>query len=439
MSNTLKSGWMTKQGGMIKTWKKRWFELTGTSLIYFTGPDQKEKGRIEIADANLIDIEPKCKKQPAFKIQIPCVRTYIIVAETEADRTAWIEILEKVRSKSVSQPTKLNTKASLTDFQVIRNIGQGTYGKVKLVKSVNDGQLYAMKSMDKQMLINYDQVEQSKAERNILIKTVHPFLVGAHFTFQNEDKIFMILDYVPGGELFQRLKEEGKFNEPRAQLYAAEILLGLGYLHSLGFIYRDLKPENILVDAEGHLRITDFGLVKQNMDTSESTTSTFCGTPEYIAPEMLQGKAYSKAVDWWSFGILVFELLRGLPPFYDQNTNKMYRKILHEEIEFPAFFSANARNLISRLLDRNPQTRLGAGPDDVEEIKRQPFFAGMDWDAVLAKRIHPQWVPNIASETDTSNFDPEFTEATPAVSVTQGPALSPNSQSAFDGFTSNRK
>jgi len=198
----------------------------------------------------------------------------------------------------------------------------------------------------------------------------------------------MVLDYVPGGELFGRLKEEGSFSEQRVRLYAAEILVGLGHLHSLKYVYRDLKPENILVDSDGHLKLTDFGLVKTKMET-DSTTSTFCGTPEYIAPEMLQQQPYTKSVDWWSFGILVYEMLTGLPPFYDENVNKMYRMILSEPLTFPDSMSPEAQDLISQLLDRNPETRLGASANDYEDIKKHPFFAPLNWDKVLSKQYTP--------------------------------------------------
>jgi serine/threonine protein kinase len=292
-----------------------------------------------------------------------------------------------------------------------------------------------MKTMSKQMLADYQQVEQTLTERNVLLQTVHPFLVGAHFTFQTDASLFLVLDYVPGGELFGRLKAERTFGESRTRLYAAEVLLGLGHLHSLGLVYRDLKPENILVDAEGHLRLTDFGLVK-TIGGENATTTTFCGSPEYIAPEMLRQMPYTKAVDWWSFGCIVFEMLAGLPPFYNENKNKMYRAIMNEEIRFPDGMSAEARDLIARLLDRNPKQRIGGGDGDCREIQRHPFFAALDWNAVMNKQITPEWVPQLAAETDVSNFDAQFTaqEAAP-VWRDQPSAVHASTQSAFNGFT----
>jgi serine/threonine protein kinase len=291
-----------------------------------------------------------------------------------------------------------------------------------------------MKTMEKKLLEETEQVQATLVEKNVLLTLNHPFLVGAHATFQSPQNIYMVIDYVPGGELFKRLQDDGKFSESRARLYTAEIALGLGFLHSKGFIYRDLKPENILVDAGGHLRITDFGLVKGSMSTSASTTTTFCGTPEYIAPEMLQQQPYTKAVDWWSLGILVFEMLSGLPPFYDENTNKMYRMILQDDINYPAGISAAAKDFIGALLDRNAGTRLGAGDADVEELKGHAFFDGLKWADIEAKKIKPEWVPDIKGEGDTHLFDAEFTDE--AAGGGAGDAfIDPSTQAQFQGFT----
>ncbi|KAH0787189.1 AGC family protein kinase [Histomonas meleagridis] len=193
----------------------------------------------------------------------------------------------------------------------------------------------------------------------------------------------MILEYVPGKELFSHLRDEVRFSEQRTVLYAAEILLGLGYLHKLGFIYLELCPENILVDKDGHLKITCFSSV------------TFCCwySPEYIAPEKLQQQKCTRSVDWWSYGTLVYEMLKGLPPFYDENTPKMYQMILKEHVSFPVYVSEVAKDLITKLLDKNPATRLGASEEDVEEIKRHPFFSSLNWNDVLEKRYTPEWIP----------------------------------------------
>ena len=425
----IKNGWLVKQGGFIKTWRKRWFILTGQTLSYFKEPGQKEKGNIPINKADLISKAPECSKQPAFKINVPGTRTYYIYGENFQEIDEWIQVLENAR-KGIKLPDP--THISEADFQVVRLIGKGTYGKVQLVQHKKDGKVYAMKIMSKRLLEEYDQIDQILTERNVLLKTHHPFLVSAYFSFQNENQIFLILDYIPGGELFGRLKEDGKFSENRTKLYAAEILLGLGHLHSLGFIYRDLKPENILVDAEGHLKITDFGLVKAKMGPS-GTTSTFCGTPEYIAPEILQQLPYTKSVDWWSYGILLFEMLTGLPPFYDENMTKMYRSIMGDPLHFPHYISPIARDLITKLLDRNPNNRLGSNEKDFEEIKSHPFFSSINWDEIINKKFIPEWIPDLDNELDTKNFDQNLIDENQ--SYENGPVLSRETQKEFIGFT----
>ncbi|EAY12892.1 AGC family protein kinase [Trichomonas vaginalis G3] len=427
----VKTGWLTKQGGFIKSWRKRWFVLLGRTLYYYTEPGKKESGRIFVDQATAVEKAPEVSRQPAFKIVVPRQRTYYIVGDKQEEVDEWISTLQ-IAMKGAKPPDP--THISEDDFQILSVLGRGTYGKVQLVKYKKTGQIFAMKSMSKRLLEEFDQIEQILTEKNVLLKSTFPFLVSAHFTFQNEDKIFMVIDYVPGGELFSRLKEEQKFSENRARLYAAEIALGLGHLHSLGFVYRDLKPENILVDENGHLKITDFGLAKGKMGTN-TTTSTFCGTPEYIAPEILQQFPYTKAVDWWSFGILLFEMLTGLPPFYDENMTKMYRSIINDPISYPPYLSPNACSLLSKLLERDPNLRLGGGDRDFEEIKEHPFFASLDWDDVIARKTTPEWIPPLTSVSDVSHFDQQFTTESIAASIETGPSLSNETQKVFVGFT----
>lgn len=447
-----KTGWLNKQGGRIKSWKKRYFVLTGPLARYYSKPGDVQKGFIDLSEATSIEADNECKRQPAIKIVTP-KRTFLIQANSETERQEWIEAFKNAKnpnnstSNAPSNPSERKSaiipqssqsggqqQITVDDFEYIRVLGRGTFGKVQLVKFKRDGQIYTMKSMKKEVLQEHEHVEQSIIERDILIKTRHPFLVAAHYSFQTIESIYLILDYVPGGELFERLKQENKFEESRAKLYAAEIMLALGHLHTLKLIFRDLKPENILLDENGHIRLTDFGLVKTNMGADDST-STFCGTPEYIAPEMLQQQPYTKSVDWWSFGILLYEMLTGLPPFYDSNTSKMYRKILSDDLEIPGYISEEGADFIRRLLDRDPQTRLGASERDYEELKEHPFFKEYDWDAILAKRVEPQWKPILHNETDTSNFDSAFTEQAAGPSFANAAALTPNTQSSFVGFT----
>jgi serine/threonine protein kinase len=288
-----------------------------------------------------------------------------------------------------------------------------------------------MKSISKTSLRDPTQLEQIVTERDILVNTRHPMIVSARFTFQSAAAVFFVLDYVPGGELFVRLRQEGQFSEERARFYAAEIMLGIGFLHGQGLVYRDLKPENILVDRDGHLKITDFGHAKADMD-GQSTTSTFCGTAEYIAPEMLQGKAYTKAVDWWSFGIMLFEMLCGMPPFIHDNPNGLYAMIVNKEVVFPETMSPNARDLLEQLLEKDPDRRIGSGEADFVEIKKHPFFQGVDFDALLNKEIEPEWKPVLRDELDVTNFDQKVTAQSPGLPKARGGI---HEQEDLPGFT----
>jgi len=217
-----------------------------------------------------------------------------------------------------------NKKVGKDDFELLKVIGKGSFGKVMQVKKKDDGQIYAMKVLRKEAIIARKQVDHTRAEKAILQKIEHPFIVKLNYAFQTEDKLYMVLDFVNGGELFFHLKKEGKFSEERVRLYSAEIALALHHLHSRDIVYRDLKPENILIDADAHICITDFGLSKEII--SDEVTHTFCGTPEYLAPEVLKGQGHGCPVDWWSLGTLIYEMLTGLPPFYSQNINIMYQK-----------------------------------------------------------------------------------------------------------------
>jgi len=291
-----------------------------------------------------------------------------------------------------------------------------------------------MKVLRKEAIIARKQVTHTKAEKSILQKIQHPFIVQLHFAFQTKDKLYMILDYINGGELFFHLKKEARFQENRVRFYAAEITCAIAHLHSLGIVYRDLKPENILLSAEGHITITDFGLSKQIKQ--DEGTHTFCGTPEYLAPEVLKGQGHGIAVDWWSLGTLIYEMLTGLPPFYSQNVNIMYQKILNGELRFPSYVSTEAQSLLAGLLERDVDKRLGSGPDGSLEVKRHSFFNGLDWDKLEKKEIEPPFRPKVKSETDTSQIDTAFTQEKPQDSFVEN-SLSETLQreNNFEGFT----
>eukprot|EP00158_Paraphelidium_tribonemae_P006437 Partr_v1_DN27817_c1_g1_i2_m22565 putative serine threonine protein kinase len=337
---------------------------------------------------------------------------------------------------------KIGGKKSMVieDFDLLQVIGKGSFGKVMQVRKKDTGRIYAMKIIRKANIVERAEVEHTLAERNVLAKIQNPFIVNLKFSFQSPDKLYLVLAFVNGGELFHHLQTEGFFMEERAKFYTAELLIALECLHNYNIIYRDLKPENILLDYTGHIALCDFGLCKLNMTKGE-TTNTFCGTPEYLAPELLIGNGYTKVVDWWTLGVLLYEMMVGIPPFYSENTNEMYRKILSDPLVFPednpgegSVMSPVAKSLLKELLERDPLKRLGAnGP---EEIKKHAFFSNINWDQLYRKMITPPFRPNVASASDTSNFSDEFTNETPQDSYIEGaPALSQSVQNQFQGFT----
>lgn len=321
-------------------------------------------------------------------------------------------------------------KVCIDDFDLLKVIGKGSFGKVMMVRKKDDNMIYAMKVLRKEAIIARKQVAHTKAEKSILQKIYHPFIVKLNYAFQTDEKLYMVLDYVNGGELFFHLKKEVKFSEERVRFYAAEIALALNHLHSLDIVYRDLKPENILLDSDGHICITDFGLSKEI--SPDAGTHTFCGTPEYLAPEVLKGQGHNCAVDWWSLGTLIYEMLSGLPPFYSQNINIMYQKILNGELRFPSYFSPAAQSLLEGFLDRDPEKRLGM---DFAAVKAHPFFAGIDWDRLYDKDITPPFKPDVRSKEDISQIDTMFTSEAAVDSLVEASAISTTADAAFDGFT----
>lgn len=306
-------------------------------------------------------------------------------------------------------------------------------------KGTPDTQVYAMKTLNKRILLKKNQIAHTKTEREILQKINHPYIVSLVTAFQSPAKLYLVTEFAAGGELFFWLKRDRRFSQSRARLYTAEIILALEHLHERGIVYRDLKPENILLDAEGHIKVTDFGLSKANIAGAgaEGGTKTFCGTPEYLAPEILEQKGHGKAVDWWSLGTLLYEMMNGLPPFYDQNMQRMYEKILHSELRFPPHFSREARSLLRGMLERNVADRLGS-VKDAEDLKSHPFFAGLDWEAVARRGVKPEFTPpKLSSPTDTRYFDPEFTTERPKDTHVDASAISATQadKTHFDDFT----
>jgi serum/glucocorticoid-regulated kinase 2 len=325
----------------------------------------------------------------------------------------------------------------LTDFDLLKVVGRGSFGKVMQVRKIDTKRIYALKTLRKAHIISRSEVAHTLAERSVLAQINNPFIVPLKFSFQSPEKLYLVLAFVNGGELFHHLQREQRFDINRARFYTAELLCALECLHGFKVIYRDLKPENILLDYTGHIALCDFGLCKLDMK-DEDRTNTFCGTPEYLAPELLLGNGYTKSVDFWTLGVLLYEMLTGLPPFYDENTNEMYKKIVQEPLTFPShdIVPAAARDLLTRLLDRDPQRRLGA--NGAAEIKAHHFFSNIDWRKLLQRKYEPTFKPSVVDALDTENFDHDFTDEIPVDSVVEGNALSQTMQDQFTGWSYNR-
>ncbi|KAM6969027.1 ribosomal protein S6 kinase alpha-1 isoform 4-T4 [Tautogolabrus adspersus] len=325
-------------------------------------------------------------------------------------------------------------KADASQFELLKVLGQGSFGKVFLVRKVtapDANQLYAMKVLKKATLKVRDRV-RTKMERDILADVNHPFVVKLHYAFQTEGKLYLILDFLRGGDLFTRLSKEVMFTEEDVKFYLAELALGLDHLHSLGIIYRDLKPENILLDEEGHIKLTDFGLCKEAID-HEKKAYSFCGTVEYMAPEVVNRQGHTHSADWWSFGVLMFEMLTGSLPFQGKDRKETMGLILKARLGMPQFLSTEAQSLLRALFKRNPTNRLGSNADGAEEIKRHGFFSTIDWNKLFRREIKPPFRPAVARPDDTFYFDSEFTSRTPKDSP--GVPPSAGAHQLFRGFS----
>lgn len=363
----------------------------------------------------------------------------------------WFPLKARVIGERVCGSLKLSWQYSSTDskrlygpedFEVLRLLGKGTFGQVYQVKSKDTLRIYAMKILSKKLIVKKKEIAHTIGERNILVRTsaaASNFIVGLKFSFQTPTDLYLVTDYMSGGELFWHLQKEGRFAEDRAKFYIAELVLALEHLHDNDIVYRDLKPENILLDANGHIALCDFGLSKANLN-NDGTTNTFCGTTEYLAPEVLLDESgYTKMVDFWSLGVLIFEMCCGWSPFYAENTQQMYKNIAFGKVRFPKeVLSPEGRSFVKGLLNRNPKHRLGS-VNDARELRAHAFFQDIDWDLLRTKSIPPPFKPHLTSETDTSNFDPEFTNESTSVLKKQMEMaltpLSPGVQANFKGFT----
>ncbi|XP_075999035.1 serine/threonine-protein kinase N1b isoform X2 [Genypterus blacodes] len=304
----------------------------------------------------------------------------------------------------------------LQDFKLTAVLGRGHFGKVLLSEYKISGSLYAIKALKKGDIVARDEVESLMCEKRIF-ETVnashHPFLVNLFACFQTPEHVCFVMEYTAGGDLMMHIHAD-VFTTPRAVFYSACVVLGLQFLHEHKIVYRDLKLDNLLLDTHGFVKIADFGLCKEGMGFGDRT-STFCGTPEFLAPEVLTDTSYTRAVDWWGLGVLIYEMLVGESPFPGDDEEEVFDSIVNDEVRYPRFLSTEAIGVMRRLLRRNPERRLGSGEKDAEDVKKQPFFKDLDWEALLQRKVEPPFIPTITGKEDVSNFDVEFTAERPAL------------------------
>lgn len=325
-------------------------------------------------------------------------------------------------------------KTSLTDFNFIKVLGKGSFGKVMLAERKGTEEVYAIKVLKKDVILQDDDVDCTMTEKRILaLAAKHPFLTALHSCFQTPDRLFFVMEYVNGGDLMFQIQRARKFDEPRAAFYAAEVTLALQFLHRNGVIYRDLKLDNILLDAEGHCKLADFGMCKEGI-IGDNLTSTFCGTPDYIAPEILQELDYGPSVDWWALGVLMYEMMAGQPPFEADNEDDLFEAILRDDVLYPVWLSREAVSILKGFMTKNAAKRLGC-TDGENQIRTHPFFKDMDWDALEQRKVRPPFRPRVRSARDALNFDTEFTKEDPVLTPVPNDIIRCINQEEFSGFS----
>ncbi|KAF7968740.1 hypothetical protein HWV62_29565 [Athelia sp. TMB] len=334
-----------------------------------------------------------------------------------------------------ARPPARKRKVGLDDFNFLAVLGKGNFGKVMLAEEKKTNGLYAIKVLKKEFIIDNDEVESTRSEKRVFLAAArerHPFLLGLHSCFQTETRVYFVMEYVSGGDLMLHIQRK-QFSLRQAKFYASEVLLALEYFHANGIIYRDLKLDNILLTLDGHVKVADYGLCKEEMWFGQ-TTSTFCGTPEFMAPEILLEQRYGRAVDWWAFGVLTYEMLLGQSPFRGDDEDEIFDAILEDEPLYPITMPRDAVSILQKLLTRDPARRLGSAKEDAGEIKKHPFFKDVNFDDIFNKRIPPPYFPTINGSADTSNFDEEFTKEQPTLTPVHG-QLSSRDQAEFNGFS----
>merc|ERR1711902_61289 len=443
----VKEGWLLKRAEYFKNWRWRYFVLKddGQFLGFKSATDPGSMcNNFTVRGCQTMTSDlPRPGVFAVRGLHMDTVVERMFHTETEEERKDWLQAIEMVRDRLQEPgdgrellPFTSDKKVTMEDFELMKVLGRGAFGKVVLCKEKGSGTLYAMKILKKTMVCDKNEVEHTLTENRVLRTIRHPFIVGLKYSFTTEDRLCFVTEYVSGGELFVHLKNERskRFSEERTRFYAAEIVCALGYLHKRGIIYRDLKLENLLLDKNGHIKGVDFGLCKDEI-FGNKVANTFCGTPSYLPPEVICNMQYGKTVDWWGLGVVMYELLTGQLPFYHEEKKKMYRLIVTEKVLYPRIVSPEAREIISKLLTKNPDRRLGS-LTDAEEVMEQAFFAAIDWCDLKKKRIIPPFKPELTDELDTRYVDPEFEQED--ISLTPpscGRSLRPQDTLCFSEFS----
>lgn len=342
---------------------------------------------------------------------------------------------QKSASGKHKKKSNKRRKVSLDNFALLKVLGKGNFGKVILSRSKNTGRLCAIKVLKKDNIIQNHDIESARAEKKVFLlatKTKHPFLTNLYCSFQTENRIYFAMEFIGGGDLMWHVQNQ-RLSVRRAKFYAAEVLLALKYFHDNGVIYRDLKLENILLTPQGHIKIADYGLCKDEMWFGNKT-STFCGTPEFMAPEILKDQEYSRAVDWWAFGVLLYQMLLCQSPFSGDDEDEVFNAILTDEPLYPIDMAGDIVQIFQGLLTKDPEKRLGAGSRDALEVMEEPFFRNINFDDILSLKVKPPYIPEIKSEEDTSYFEQEFTTAPPTLTPLPS-VLTTKQQEEFRGFS----
>ncbi|XP_031564380.1 RAC-gamma serine/threonine-protein kinase-like [Actinia tenebrosa] len=445
----VKVGWLQKRGEYIKNWRPRYFQLwsDGSFIGYKEIPKSKDAvplNNFTVAESQILRVDKP--KPNTFLVRCLQWTTFVertFHVDSYEEREEWISAIQKVTDQvhDSSEGTVdeiADSKLTLDSFTMLRVLGKGTFGKVMMARMKSTGEICALKILKKDVIIAKDEVTHTLTENRVLQSTKHPFLTELKCSFQTPDRLIFVMEYVNGGELFFHLSKDRVFSEDRSRFYGAEMTLAIKYLHDHKVVYRDLKLENLLLDADGHIKITDFGLCKEEISYG-ATTKTFCGTPEYLAPEVLEDNDYGRSVDWWGVGVVMYEMMCGRLPFYNKDHEVLFELILTEDVKFPSRLSEKAKSILSGLLEKDPQKRLGGKSDDAKEVMKHPFFDIINWDDLYNKKIKPPFKPVIKSETDVSNFDEDFTNEPVRLTPPEGSHLEGIAEvdegEAFDKFT----